>query len=79
MEPRFLLTAYLVQSTADDGSTCTLRWAINQVNENPGPGTINFDIPGTGVQRIALLSLLPQITNPVRSMARPSRTTQAIL
>ena len=65
MEPRFLLTAYLVQNTADDGSTGTLRWAINQVNGNPGSGTTDFDIPGTGVQRIALLSPLPQITNPV--------------
>ena len=65
MEPRFLLSAYLVQSTADDGSTGTLRWAINQVNDNTGPSTIDFDIPGKGVQQIALLSALPQITNPV--------------
>ena len=37
MEPRFLLTAYLVQSAADDGSVGTLRWAVNQVNEIPAP------------------------------------------
>lgn len=65
MEPRLLLTAYLVQSTADDGSVGTLRWAVLQVNANPGPNTIQFDIPGTGVQQIALGSPLPQVTNPV--------------
>ncbi len=76
MEPRLLLTAYLVQSTADDGSTGTLRWAINQVNENPGLGTIDFDIPGTGVQQIALLSALPQITNPVLIDGTSEATSQ---
>jgi hypothetical protein len=83
MEPRFLLTAYLVQNTADDGSTGTLRWAINQVNGNPGPGVIKFDIPGTGVQRIALLSALPQIDNPTlidgTSEATSEGRTQVLL
>ena len=65
MEPRLLLAAYIVQSTADDGSAGTLRWAVLQVNANSGPGTIRFDIPGTGIQQIALLSPLPAITNPV--------------
>ncbi len=65
MESRLLLASLFVTSTADDGSTGTLRWAINQVNENPGPGTIDFDIPGTGVQTIAPLSPLPALTSPV--------------
>ncbi len=60
-----MLTAYLVQSMADDGSVGTLRWAVLQANANPGPNMIQFDIPGTGVQQIALGSPLPQITNPV--------------
>ncbi len=65
MEPRLLLTAYVVQSTADNASTGTLRWAVLQANANPGPSTIQFDIPSTGVQRIALSSPLPQIVNPI--------------
>ena len=65
MERRFLLTSYVVQSTADDGSAGTLRWAILQVNANSGPGVIKFDIPGMGVERIAVHSPLPVITNPV--------------
>lgn len=65
LEPRVLLTAYVVSSPADDGGTGTLRWAIAQVNANAGPSAIQFAIPGTGVQRIALLSPLPMITKPV--------------
>jgi CSLREA domain-containing protein len=50
---------------ADDGvcssaiSGCTLREAINAANSNPGPDTINFNIPGAGVKTIHLTSNLP--------------------
>lgn len=65
MEPRVLLTSYLVQSTSDDGTMGTLRWAVLQVNSDPGPDSIQFKIPGAGVERIAILSPLPEITKPV--------------
>jgi CSLREA domain-containing protein len=50
---------------SDDGvcspaaSGCMLREAINAANSNPGPDTINFDIPGPGVKTIHLTSNLP--------------------
>jgi CSLREA domain-containing protein len=62
-----------VNSTADtdDGSCtsavggCTLREAINVANANPDANAIKFDIPGSGVRTITLLSALPTITGPV--------------
>ncbi|HAA14665.1 MAG TPA: hypothetical protein DCE41_24455, partial [Cytophagales bacterium] len=35
----------MVTSTADDGSTGTLRWAVNQSNANNGSSIITFQIP----------------------------------
>ncbi len=54
------LATYVVTSTADDGSTGTLRDAINQVNAG-NYTEIDFHIPGTGVQTINLTSTLPAI------------------
>lgn len=54
-----------VTSTADSGAG-SLRDAINNVNANGyGADTIQFDIPGGGVQTILLLSDLPAIGEPV--------------
>ncbi|MEL6988301.1 MAG: hypothetical protein AAGK97_10765, partial [Bacteroidota bacterium] len=53
---------YTVNSTLDDGSTGTLRWAIGQANSNPGADIIDFNIPGTGPHTITLASGLPFIT-----------------
>ncbi|HEX9988647.1 MAG TPA: S-layer homology domain-containing protein [Chloroflexia bacterium] len=47
-----------------DGVT-SLREAICASNNNPGADTVSFDIPGTGVHTINLLSQLPDITGPV--------------
>jgi hypothetical protein len=58
---RTVLSPYVVTKTTDDGSTGTLRDAINQVNA----GTVNeidFNIAGTGVQTINLTSQLPTLT-----------------
>ena len=44
---------------------CTLRAAIEQANYTPGPDTINFAIPGTGVHAIVPVTQLPTITGPV--------------
>src|SRR5262249_53229252 len=43
LERRQLLSTFTVNSTADDGSTGTLRWAIIQANSTSGPNTIDFD------------------------------------
>src|SRR5262245_57987709 len=45
--------------------TCSLRDAITFANANSGADEIDFDIPGSGVQTITLLSALPTITGPV--------------
>jgi CSLREA domain-containing protein len=48
-------------------SECTLREAINTSNQIPGllRNTIRFNIPGSGVQTITPISVLPPITRPV--------------
>jgi hypothetical protein len=54
-----------VTTTADSGPG-SLRQAILDSNAAAGPAnTIDFDIPGQGVQVIAPTSSLPAITNPV--------------
>jgi CSLREA domain-containing protein len=63
-------STFTVNSTADtdDGvcnsANCTLREAIHAANANAGTDTIRFVI-GTGPKTIALLSVLPTITDPV--------------
>ncbi len=65
---------YVVNSTGDqddsdttDGvcqtsvGTCTLRAAITQANWHAGPDTIDFNIAGSGIQKITLGSVLPII------------------
>jgi CSLREA domain-containing protein len=62
---------YTVNTPGDDGPgpdclpLCTLRGAIMVANGNPGPDTIEFDLPGEGPQTIDILSALPTITDPV--------------
>ncbi len=66
---------YIVDTTADgttpDGpDSGPLRWAIDQSNANPSPSLsqpneILFEIPGSGLQTIHLLTPLPPITAPV--------------
>lgn len=66
LEPRLLLTTYLVTSAADSG-TGTLRDAITQADANPGTADeIDFAIgSGTGPATITLASPLPVITDPL--------------
>ena len=42
LETRQLLSNFAVTSTADDGSTGTLRWAVEQANAATTPSTIDF-------------------------------------
>jgi hypothetical protein len=65
LEPLTLLASFVVSSTADSGAH-TLRAAIIASNAATGQtNTISFSFAGSGVQKIALLSALPPITNPV--------------
>ena len=53
LETRQLLSNFAVTSTADDGSTGTLRWAVEQANAATTPSTINFSL-GSGAATITL-------------------------
>ena len=59
------MAAFTVVNTSDDASQGSLRWAIQQVNAGTSPATIQFNIPGSGVEKIVLKSALPAITNQV--------------
>ncbi len=47
LEDRRLLSTFDVTSTADDGSTGTLRWAVAQANAASSPSTIDFQLSST--------------------------------
>jgi parallel beta-helix repeat protein len=64
LEERVLPSTFTVTTTADSG-TGSLRQAILNANGNPGPNTIAFNLPGTGLQTIKPTSPLPAITNSV--------------
>ena len=55
---------FVVTNLANSGSG-TLRQAILDANAAPGFDTINFNLPGSGVQTIAPTNALPAITNAV--------------
>ena len=56
--------AFEVTTTADSGAG-SLRQAILDANASAGPDSILFNIPGSGVQTITVLSELPTITDSV--------------
>ena len=55
------LSTFTVTSTADSGAG-TLRQAILDANANAGTDTINFNLPGSGLQVISPITALPTIT-----------------
>src|SRR5579883_1304482 len=61
LENRVLLATYLVTNTNDTGPG-SFRQAILDSNGATGPNTIDFNIPGMGVQTIVPASALPTIT-----------------
>jgi hypothetical protein len=66
VEDRTLLSSFVVNNTADSGPG-SLRQAILDSNATTGQtNTIDFAVPGTGVQTIAPLSPLPPVTASVR-------------
>jgi len=65
LESRELLATFVVTNTSSDVNTSgSLPWAVQQSNGTPGQNTINFNIPGSGVQIINLNSV-EYISNPV--------------
>ncbi len=62
LEDRRLLSTYDVTSTADDGSTGTLRWAIAQANSATGASAIDFQL-GTAAATITLGDGQLELTN----------------
>jgi hypothetical protein len=76
-----ILATYTVRNTNDSGAN-SLRQAITNANNNTGADTINFSIPGSGVQTINLLSDLPSITDTVNingySQSGASENTLAV-
>jgi hypothetical protein len=65
LERRVTPSTFTGNRTADDTSSGSLRWAIQQANSNSGPDTIAFQIPGAGVHTIQPTAPLPVITDPL--------------
>jgi parallel beta-helix repeat protein len=80
LEGRQMLSTFTVTNTADSGSG-SLRQAIVNSNATKGPNSINFNIPGSGVQTINLLSALPTLTQPVTidGTTEPNSGGQAVI
>jgi CSLREA domain-containing protein len=63
-----LESLFVVNTTDDhddgvaDAQDTTLREAIHAANNHPGPDTIQFNIPGSGVRTIVLTHALPPVT-----------------
>ena len=68
LENRQLLSAFDVTSTADDGSTGTLRWAVNGANADTSPSTIVLEL-GTTPTTITLTQGQLELSNTSESVA----------
>jgi predicted outer membrane repeat protein len=62
LEDRRLLSTFDVSNTADDGSTGTLRWAVEQADVATTPSTIDFQLGNTPAT-ITLLRGALQLSN----------------
>ncbi|MFO0951628.1 MAG: hypothetical protein U0835_10855 [Isosphaeraceae bacterium] len=62
LEGRRLLSVFTVTNTDDSGDG-SLRDAIERANARPGPDSIAFDLPGSGLRSITPGSALPTITD----------------
>jgi len=56
---------FTVTNTADSGVGSLRQAILNSNGTTPGPNTIAFSIPGTGVHTITPLTVLPTISTPV--------------
>ena len=66
LEGRTLLSTFTVNSTADDGSAGTLRWAISQANANRKADTIVFSNLFDSPQTINLTGKQLTLSDPAR-------------
>jgi hypothetical protein len=66
LEGRTLLSTFTVNSTADDGSAGTLRWAIRQANANGRADTIVFSSLFDAPQTINLTGRQLTLSDPAR-------------
>jgi hypothetical protein len=64
VEDRTLFSTFLVTTTADGGPGSLRQAILDSNNATTVTNTIDFAIPGQGVQAIAPLSPLPAITHP---------------
>lgn len=66
-------------TNANDSGAGSLRQAILNANANAGADTITFNIPGPGVQTIAPLTALPEITGAVaiNGYSQPGSSTNS--
>src|SRR5262249_51549984 len=64
-EDRTLLSAFTVSNTADSGPGSFRQAILDSNAATQGSNTIEFQIPGGGVQTIAPTSTLPEIINSV--------------
>ncbi len=67
LEDRQLLSTFPVTSTADSGSTGTLRWAVAGANADTSPSTIVFDL-GTAAATITLTQGQLELSNTSESV-----------
>ncbi len=75
LEDRQLLSMFPVTSTADDGSTGTLRWAVAGANADTSPSTIVFE-PGTAAATITLTQGILELSNASESVTISDGTGQ---
>ena len=71
-----VLATFTVTKDVDDGTTGTLRWAINQSNSTPNstPGLVDNIFFDPSIKLIQPLTALPGITDPVNLDGRPGQT-----
>ncbi|MFI5454074.1 MAG: choice-of-anchor Q domain-containing protein [Isosphaerales bacterium] len=75
LEDRRLLSSFTVTSTADDGSTGTLRWAVTQANSDTSPSTIEIQL-GTAPATITLSQGQLELSNTSESITINDGTGQ---
>jgi hypothetical protein len=80
LEGRQMLSTFSVTNNNDSGAG-SLRQAILSSNGVKGPNAISFNIPGTGVHTIEVLSALPTITQPLTldGTTEPGSGGQAVI
>lgn len=65
LESRDLLSIFTVTNTSGDANASgSLPWAVQQADNTAGSNTIDFNIPGSGIQTITISGVL-NVTNPV--------------